>query len=80
MLIAKESYKIIQELKKKIYKKKFYYYNLKKSIASKTLMLIISEDFAFTLMNQNLLNSKEDNNVNKNKVKAKKFAKQKKKI
>ena len=41
----------MQKLKKKTYKKKSYYYNLKKSIASETFMLVISEDFAFTGIN-----------------------------
>lgn len=49
VLIAKESYKVMQELKKKTYKKKFYYYNLEKSIANGMLMLVISKDFTFTL-------------------------------
>ena len=74
MLIAKKSYKVIQKLKKKAYKKKFYYYNLEKSIANETPIPIISKDFTFTLKNQNLLNSKEEDSVNKNKVKVKEFA------
>ena len=42
---------IDKKTKKKTYKKKSYYYNLKKSIASETFMLVISEDFAFTGIN-----------------------------
>jgi len=66
----------MQELEKKTYKKKSYYYNLKKSIASETLMFVILEDFTLTLRDQNLLDSKGEDSVNKNKVKVKEFAKQ----
>lgn len=65
----------MQKLKKKAYKEKFYYYNLKKNIANGTLIPVISKDFTFTLRNQNLLDNKEKDNVNKNKIKAKEFAK-----
>ena len=60
VLITKKSYKVIQKLKKKAYKKKSYYYNLRKSITSETLMPIISKNFAFTLINQDLSNSKKN--------------------
>ena len=80
MVIAKESHKMMQKLKKKAYKKKSYYYNLKKSIASKTPIPVIPKNFAFILKNQNLSDSEEKDNVNKNKIKAKEFAKQGKKI
>ena len=75
MVVAKESHKVMQKLEKKTYKKKFYYYNLKKSIASKTLMPIIPKDFTPTPRNQDLLNNKGKDNVNKDKVKAREFAK-----
>ena len=80
MIIIKKSYKIMQKLEKKVYKEKFYYYNLEKSIASETLMLVISKDFTLTLRDQNLSNSKEKDSVNEDKVKAKEFIKQREEI
>ena len=79
-MVVKESHKIMQELEKKAYKEKSYYYNLEKSITSGTPMLVISEDFTPTLRDQDLLNNKEKDSVNKDKVEAKEFAKQGEKI
>ena len=70
----------MQKLKKKAYEKKSYYYNLKKSIASETPIPIIPENFALTLRDQNLSDSKEKDNVNKDKIKAREFAKQREEI
>lgn len=43
-------------------------------------MLVIPEDFAPTPKDQNLSNSEKENSMNKDKVKAKEFAKQGEKI
>ena len=76
VIIIKEFHKVVQKLEKKAYKKKSYYYNLKKSIAGETPMLVISEDFALMPRDQDLSDSEEKDSVNEDKVKAREFAKQ----
>lgn len=63
-------------MEKKAYKEKSYYYNLEKSIANGTLIPVISEDFAFTPRDQDLLDNKGKDNINEDKVEVREFAEQ----